>query len=87
MNPRFHQSDYENYVFAILKNNACSPISKYPSFVDASGWFEENECHSLMNGIFNNGLEIAFKMFIGSVSDIASMHFITDEPKRTNIVR
>ena len=53
---RFHNDDYDNFFYHILKSDVCSALSDYPQFALQDKYpIDETLCQSIRGGILQKG--------------------------------
>ncbi|KAL4453108.1 hypothetical protein ABPG74_015339 [Tetrahymena malaccensis] len=76
---RYQQSEYDQFVFPILKSNACDPIFSYPQYVFSNLTnFDEHTCNTLIDGQLSKGLTTALLYYYNIISNVFTLHQIQD---------
>ncbi|KAL4485885.1 hypothetical protein ABPG73_018290 [Tetrahymena malaccensis] len=80
---RYQQSEYDQFVFPILKSNACDPIFSYPQYVFSNLTnFDQHTCNTLIDGQLQKGLTTALLYYYNVISNVFTLHQIQDPISR-----
>ncbi|KAL4497200.1 hypothetical protein ABPG72_019520 [Tetrahymena utriculariae] len=76
---RYQQSEYDQFVFPILKSNACEPIFTYPQYVVSNLTnFDQHTCNTLIDSQLSKGLATALLYYFNIISNIFLLHQVQD---------
>ncbi|EAR86954.2 transmembrane protein, putative (macronuclear) [Tetrahymena thermophila SB210] len=85
---RYQQNEYDQFLFPILKSNACDPISNYPQYVISGQTnFDQHICNTLIDGQLSKGLTTALLYYYNILNNIFLLHQIQDPVSRNQQIK